>query len=238
MLISYQQRARLLCGDETFKWLRDGDLTTYINEARNQVAGESESVVTTGQLSAVPGSGAQQYPFSALVLPAAAISGGVGLVLNVRQGSYLVGEGQKSVYPRSWPWFQLYILNQPLPEAGPPHEFSQQGQGQFGTLWLNLLDTSYTLQFDVVCLPTPLVSDTTAEAIPLLWTIAVPYYAAWLALMSHPAPQMDPEKMFERYQQMMQRARGGAVSQVLPHIQSQGQDIANANRYGLQQGRG
>jgi hypothetical protein len=237
MLVAYQQRTRLLLGDEKFNWLRDGDLINYINEARNQVAGESECLVDYSSLAVSAAS--QMYPFSQIVITAANVTAGFGQVLNVRTGSFSIGDvGHKLVYPRAWSWYQLYTLNQPVPAVGEPREFAQQGQGVSGTLWINLLDTDYVLNLDTVCLPVPLVDDTTVEAIPLLWTIPVSFYAAWLAMMTRPAPDTKPDDMLQRYEQMMGRARAGATSQVLPHIQSQGPDLANANRYGISQGRG
>jgi hypothetical protein len=225
-----------LLGDEMFKWLRDGDLRGYINEARNQVAGEAECLSDFSSL-AVSGT-SQLYPFSQIVITAANVTAGFGQVLNVRMGSFSIGDvGHKLVYPRAWSWFQLYTLNQPVPEVGEPREFAQQGQGVSGTLWINLLDTDYVLNLDTVCLPIPLADDTTPEPIPLLWTIPVPFYAAWLAMMTRPAPDTKPDEMLQRYKQMVEMARTGATSQVLPHLQSQGPDLANANRYGISQGR-
>lgn len=232
MLITYQQRTRRLLGDELFKWLRDGDLEDYINEARLQVAGEGECLPDYSQLQVNQTS--QEYPFSLITISAVNLTLGYSEVLNVRMGNFSIGSGQKLVYPRAWAWYQLYTLSDPVPVPGPPREFAQQGQGTSGTLWINLVDQSYQLNLDTVCLPLNLVDDTTPDAIPRLWKQAVPYYAAWIAMMTHPSGA-NPDEMFARYQQMMERARSGAVSQVLPHIQSQGPDLANANRYGISQ---
>jgi hypothetical protein len=240
MLVSYQQRARLLLGDETFKWLRDGDLIPYINEARNQVAGESECLADWSTLNIDETS--QTYSFSAIAVSAANVAFGYGPVLNVRQGAVQLGSGFQIIHPRAWAWFQIYTLDQVAPLAGLPEEFAQQGQGVSGTLWVNLSDTSYTLNLDAVCLPIPLVDDSTLEAIPQLWQIPVPYYAAWVAMMDAQAmgrlpAQLDPQLMLDRYKQQMERARTGATPQTLPHIWSQGPDLSIQNRYGIAGGR-
>ena len=235
MLVAYQQRTRLLLSDEMFKWLRDGDLTAYINEARNQIAGESECLADFSSLTVAPPN--QRYQFSAITISTANRTAGFSQIINVRMANFNVASGAKLVYPKSWQWFQLYYLDQPVPSAGEPVLFAQQGQGTAGTLWINLPDTNYTLNLDAVCLPVPLVNDTTPEAIPLLWQIPVPFYAAWIAMMTRPVPSSNPNDMFDRYQQMMARARAAAISAVLPHIQSQGEDLVLQNRYGIS-GRG
>src|SRR5215472_7866105 len=177
MLISYQQRTRLLLSDEQFKVYRVGDLTVYINEARNQVAGEAECLADYSSLPVDQTS--QQYPFTSIVGSAAAHTAGVGPILNVRSANVALGAGQQIVVPRAWEWFQIYELDQVAPSPGLPRVFSQLGQGVAGTLWVNVLDIAYILNLTTTCLPIALASDETPEAIPLLWTIPVPFYAAW-----------------------------------------------------------
>ena len=50
---------------------------------------------------------------------------------------------------------------------------------------------------------------TTPEAIPYLWTDAVPFFAAYYALLSAQAGQRqgDADRMFARYQEFTNRAR-------------------------------
>lgn len=236
MLRSYLQRTRLLLADELFTVYRDPDLADYLNEGRNQIAAEAECVVATGTLNIAPP--VQNYPFSAITLPADAVAAGVGSVQKVRLCRFVVGDGAVLVYPRAWEWFQIYTLDKVVPTPGYPIEFAQHGQGQFGTLWFNPPDGPYTVNPDVVCLPVTLDDETTSEALPLLWTIAVPFYAAWRALLTTPAPQQDPDKMMERYKQLMAMARSGANPELLGSIWSQAPDIVMQNRYGLAAARG
>jgi hypothetical protein len=70
------------------------------------------------------------------------------------------------------------------------------------------------------------VNDTTAEAIPYLWTDAVPYFAAYLALLSSQtgARTADADKMMQRYTEFVERAKRAATGDVLPW-QYQGQPV-------------
>ena len=214
-------------------------LDLYINQARDQVAGDGECVVAfPATLVVTPA--VQSYGFSAIVLPPAAPQG-IGPVLTVRQASFQIGTGPGAgavlTYPRAWPWFKLYTLDVTVPQPGPPREYAIFGQGTAGTLWVPFLDTVYTLNLDVVCLPIPLVDDTTPDAIPQLWDQAVPFCAAWLG-MQNAQRQADADMMMQRYKEMMGRARGFATPQQLPGLASQAPDIVMQNRYGLSGGGG
>jgi len=158
--------------------------------------------------------------------------------------------GQVWMAPRSFEWFSIYELNNAAPAQGPPVRWSQLGQGASsapygsavsGNLWIAPQpDGPYTLAVDAVCFPVPLVDDTTPEAIPYLWTDAVPYYAAYLAYLSaqSPARQADALRMFQIYQEFVGRARRFATPGVLPGIYPQQPDPFMAGRLGMAQQRG
>lgn len=65
---------------------------------------------------------------------------------------------------------------------------------------------AYPMQWDTVCTVIDLVDDSTVEAIPQLFTYAVPYYAAYLALMNGQRAQ-DADAMYKLYDQFSMRAR-------------------------------
>jgi hypothetical protein len=137
---------------------------------------------------------------------------------------YAVGSGTVMFAPRPWPWYQLYRMNNPVPLSGPPEEWAQYGEGVAGAFYVYPVpDAPYVLSIDCARLPVPLVNDVTAEALPALWTTPVPYYAAYLALLSSPAPQaMDQaEKMFGLFQVFMKRAREYATASILPENYAQ-----------------
>lgn len=196
------------------------NLTTYINTARGQLAGEAECVVAIGTLTLT--AGVNVYPFSSIVIPNAAVLG-IQQPVNVRTAWYTVGGGQKWIRPRNFPWFSLYELNNPVPKSGPPYVWSQYGQGVNGSIYFNMPDYAYTVPLDCQCLPIPLATEADPEAIPALWTDAVPYFAAYLALMSAQTGVRTQEAlgMFKLYQEFVSRARRAATPSVAPTQYSQ-----------------
>lgn len=222
----------------------DADLTDYINYARRQLAGESESVHFFGTISTVPGQNA--YPFSTINIGVPATSGVEG-VFNIQTIQYNVASGQKWINPRPWPWFQLYVLNDPVPQAGPPTVWSRFGQGasqgdsgtnQGGTFYINVPDIVYTLNCDCICYPIILADDSTPEAIPFPWTDAVPFFAAYWAYLSAQtgARQADAERMYNHYQTFLDRARKQTNAAVQRWQHSQAEDPAQAAKFGIKVG--
>lgn len=76
---------------------------------------------------------------------------------------------------------------------------------------------AYPMQWDTVCSVIDLVNDTTVEALPYPFTDAVPYYAAYLALMNSQRAQ-DAENMFKLYEQFTKRARSFFQRTMLPSM--------------------
>lgn len=223
-------------------------LTTYINTARGQLAGESKCVRFMGSLALSVGT--QAYPFSSITL-SGDVAAGIAGVLDVETLWYQVASGQKWIRPRPWQWFALYELNNPVPIAGPPQVWSQFGQGASaqtsplpvggGSLYISPPpDQTYTVPVDAVCYPTPLVDDTTPEAIPYLWTDAVPYFAAYLALMSAQtnARIEMAKQMLGLYQEFVDRARGASTPMTLPTMYPQQPNPVRANQLGVAPPRG
>ncbi len=210
----------------------DADLTSYVNTARGQLAGDSESIRNYATLAI--SQGVQKYDFSAIVLgsPTAGIKG----PLNIRAAWYQVGDGQVWLRPRPWEWFSLYELNNPVPQQGPPKMWTQYGQGVGGSIFVSPVpDTDYVLPLDTMCYPLPLVDDTTAEAIPYPWTDAVPFFAAYYAYLGAQsgARQADAERMMQRYTEFVNRARRSSNPSVSPYIYEQAPDPVRANRLSL-----
>ncbi len=160
---------------------------------------------------------------------------------------FTIASGQRKLTPRPWEWFQQYKLNNVVPPSGPPVTWAQYGQGAAapasgssgtGTFYVDPIpDTSYTLTCDCVCYPVPLVDDSTPELIPYLWTDAVPFFAAYYALMSAQltARQADAERMFGHYQTFLQRARTLSNPSVLRWQYQQASDPPQANKIGIRQ---
>lgn len=209
------------------------NLTTFINTARSQLAGETECIRVMGYLPLV--AGVQIYPFSNIVT--GVLTMGVQGVLNVRNAWRSVASGQVWIRPRPFEWMSLYGLNNAVPEQGPPTEWAQYAQGVTGSIYVTPVpDTAYQLNLDMVCYPIPLVDDTTVEAIPYLWTDAVPFFAAFYALMSAQSTSRDADadKMFQRYQLFAQRARQASTPSVLSGMYPQQPPLVRQGQLGMQ----
>ena len=228
-LIAYQQQTRLLLNDAGFVRFNDFDLVSFINIARGQIAGEAECIRVYASLAITAGT--QQYPFSSITFPGSTL--GVAGVLNVRMATFSPATaGQLMIAPREWEFFNTYVLAESVPVAGPPSIWAQFGQGANGTLFFNLPDSDYTVALDTVCFPSVLNADSDPEAVPYLWTDAVPYFAAYLALLT--AQQADAAAaMLKLYQVFAARARAFATPSVLPHQYSQANDPEMSGRLGL-----
>ena len=231
MLIYYQQvTRRLLLNDQTFARFNDFDLRDWIGIARRQVAGEDEAIRVYSTLAIAQST--QQYLFSAITFPAG--TAGVGQVQAVRDITYQIAGGAKRVYSREWEWFNRFILANPAPVPAAPKYWCQYGQGTQGTIFVNLPDMPYTLNLDAVCLPATLSSDADPEALPALWTDAVPYFAAYMGFLQV-GDKDNADHMMQLYQAFVQRARAAATPSELPHQFSGTPDPTVGNKLGIQQ---
>lgn len=228
------------------------NLITYINVARGQIAGESEGIRAIGTLPTIVGQ--RTYNFSSINIGTPSVTGIQGIV-NVRWIMYNVGQGQKWIKEKSWPWFSFQRLNNPVPVSGFPTEWTQFGQGTSGqgsitgagsgalasgSIYIDPLpDQIYTLQCDCCCYPQALANDNDAEALPYYWTDAVPYFAAYLALLSAQTGQrmQQAQQMFQLYQQFAARARQFANSPMNRFKHEQSPDPAMQNKYGMSGGQ-
>jgi hypothetical protein len=203
-------------------------LDSYINQARLQVAAQGRCIRALGTLTL--NTTDRTYSFSLITgMPA-----GIAAIYHVRQLWFLVGSGYQLVTSRPFEWFGLYSLNNPTPVAGAPTMWTQHGQGETGNIIIDPLpDFAYVCNVDVLAVPVTLVSDTTPEAIPAIWTLAVPFYAAWLAFMSW-TRQADADLMMKHFQEQMAFARNAANPDLLPENWSQSQDLMLQNRLGIQ----
>lgn len=238
VLSTYIARVRRLLqypGSSSTFLYTDVDITDWINQARGQLAGEAECIRTLGTTVAVVGQ--RPYTFANDINLGTSSITGIAAPIHVRRLLYGVGSGQQWIPSRTWEWFDLYCLNNIVPANGAPKRWAQYAQGAFGSFYLDPPpDAQYTLSSDCVCYPINLVDDTTVEAIPFLWTDAVAYFAAYLALLSAQTSQRTQEAqgMFERYSQFVSRARTFANPSVNRWQFEQATDPAQLSAYGLQ----
>jgi len=234
-LISYLQTTRRILKDASFARFIDGDLVDWINIGRGQVAAEGECVRVCATLVLNPPD--QEYHFHDIVQvfngPLFVAGTGVASVLNVRMMTYNIPgtSGSAIVTPREWEWFNYFVRGDADPKPGPPVYWAQMHQGVGGSFWVNIPDLPYTLFLDTVCLPIPLAAETDPEAVPSLWTDAVPYYAAYLAMLS--AHEEGADNMLKLYEVFTNRARQFANPSVLPGQYSQAPDPMMAGRLGV-----
>lgn len=243
MLNNYIQLTQNLIADLKQQMTNPAFLIRYINTARGQIAGEAECIRAIGTVSTVIGQRA--YNFSAINLGSLFTTGIQGPI-HVRRIQYSVASGQKWIKGKSWEWFDFQKFNNPVPPSGPPTEWAQFGQGSAGTgtgsgssgsFYLDPLpDMAYTLNCDCVCYPIALTelgtTDTAVEAIPYLWTDAVPYFAAYQAYLS--AQNKDKAQlMLGFYEQFMQRARNAANPSLNRYAYPQSGDPFVTGRLGV-----
>jgi hypothetical protein len=237
-----------LPGSNSTSLYSDVDLTRFINTARGQIAGEGECIHIMGTISTAVGQNV--YPFSGINVGVPANTGVQG-VINLRSLSVNVASGQLWMTPRPFPWFSLYNLNRPVPQQGMPAEWAQFGQGAApsgvantsiggGSFYVSLSpDDINTINCNAVCYPIALALDTDAEALPYYWTDAVPFFAAYFALMSAQtnARMADAAQMYKgHYNEFMDRARKQSNPGVNRWLYQQAGDPAQGPKMGIKGG--
>lgn len=203
-LNTYIAAVQSLLNDSAGQFYTTAQLTTFINTARNRIATSGECVRW------LPPSGAGQnqtaaaqevYPFSFIntLMP-----GGSGLsqVLSVR--TLAVSNGAQKPLWTQLPWtrFQarIRIFNGTFTGTAVVGLWSQYSFGTLGSLYLAPIPTqAQPMDWDCTCLPIPLATDTDPEAIPYPWTDAVPFYAAFLALLQQQR-QQDAKGMMQLFE--------------------------------------
>lgn len=235
MLFQYMQETQQLLLDVRQELLTPAFLITFINRARRQIAGEAECIRYLGTISTTVAQ--RNYNFSSVSLGTSSTNG-ISAILHTRSMRYAVASGYQWIRPRGWPWFDLYRMNNPVPSSGPPTVWSQYAQGSTGSFYLDPIpDLAYDLTLDTVCYPIDLATDTTVEAIPLLWTDAVPYYTAYLAYL-YVQNQNAANAIFSQYEMFVGRARKAANPSVLTYLYEQSEDAAQINKLGVQRAAG
>jgi hypothetical protein len=249
LLTAYLTSTRSLLqlpGSNSTSLYSDADLTRFVNTARGQVAGEGACIRAIGTIPTVAAQ--QAYNFADIGFGNSGATGIQGPI-NIRRLAAQVGLGQLWMTFRPWDWFTLYELNNVVPETGMPRRWSQLGQGAApsqtgivggGSFFVAPVpDNAYTLNVDCVCYPIPLLDDTTVEALPYFWTDAVPFFAAYFALMSAQtnARMADAAQMYKgHYGEFMDRARKQANMMPNRWQSDQAGDPAQGPKMGISKG--
>jgi hypothetical protein len=119
--------------------------------------------------------------------------------------------------PKIWSEFQAYCRIYQNQAQNYPVFWSQYAQGIGGSFYL-FPWPSQQLQMDIDawCIPVDLVTDSTAEAIPLPFSDAVAYFAAYLALMDAQR-QEDANAMKAKADVYLQFSRAGVETPYMPY---------------------
>lgn len=210
----------------------DANLTSYINRARGLLAGDSECIRVYGTLALTQG--VRVYSLTSINVSS---TPGIDGALNARILMRRLGDGNIWMRPRNWPWFAQYKLNNPVPQQGVPSVWTQYGQGETGSLYVDPVpDSSYVVDVDTVCRPVDLVDDTTPDAIPYPFDKAVPFFACYYALLAAQsnARQADADRMKQRYEEFKNMARSISNPDVLPQLYEQHPDLTLPAKLGMQ----
>jgi hypothetical protein len=206
VLTSYLTATQSLLGDTAGQFYTTASLTTFINTARNRIAATGECVrwlppSGSGQNETVASQ--EVYPFSFVntLIPSGS---GIGEVLAVRSVAIANGSIKPLWRQMVWTTFQARIRIYNGTFTGSPSVgfWSQFSFGSLGSIYLGPIPSQANpMDWDCTCLPLALNTDADPEAIPYPWTDLVPFYAAYLALLSQQRPA-DADQMFARMMQM------------------------------------
>ncbi len=192
VLSDYLQQTQRLLNDPTSAEFNVFDLTIYINTARGQIAASTQCLRYTGTF--VTASAQQDYPIASVSAPT-----GVQAALNVRMLTISISAGFKLMEERPWEWFFTYFFSVPAPASGRPEKWAVQEQGPLGKISLSPIpNQAYIIFCDTVGYPVSLDDDSTPEALPYLWTDAVPYFAAYMAYLEKQR-QADADAMLQKW---------------------------------------
>jgi hypothetical protein len=181
------------------------NLNKWINEGRQEIASEGQCVRYLADVMTVVGQ--EVYNFSDIVLPTVQ---GYGTIISVGNISIIWGSFRYTIARYGWNKYQAYCRNYIQDFYSNPTVGTQFGQGVTGSIYMYPPpDEIYVTEWDCLCLPIDLVDDTTPEVIPVPWTTAVQYYAAFKAYQS--AQRFaDADLMWAQFEKFMKRARSNS----------------------------
>ena len=217
MLNSYLTDVQTLLHDFNLQFYGSPlSLTTLINKARLRIAGMSQCIrVLVPNASFSTTTSQNIYTFASLN-PYVQTTPGVNQI----QGVFSVAVSQGTIKPvldqLPWQAMQAYMLSYNNQFTSYCTAWSQYSYGTNGSIYLWPIPSgAFPTDIDTYCLPIALATDTDVEAIPYPWTEAVPYYAAYWALMN--AQRLEEAKfMKEEYMRCLTDARSMSTPPNIP----------------------
>ena len=199
LLSQYQTQVRRLLNDAQKNYWTDGELTDYINDAREQTAVDTLCVrqFQNGILKAAQ----EKYEYT-----------DVGLALP--QGNQVVDMINITIiwgntrFPLGYAPFTLFsgMFRQWVGYQRVPVAFTIYNATQFWVAWTP--DIDYQAEFDTAIIPLRLANDNTVDTIPHRYDQAVKFYAAYQARFKL-QQYTEAERMRKEYEMMT--ARLGAM---------------------------
>jgi hypothetical protein len=223
-LVAYITALQNLLHDQAGLAYPENTLTGFINEARQQVALESESIRGIGSIATVP----DQTAYLNSNVTAPAVPTGIANLAVPRNIQYdpgfVLSSGRTplvTLTKRNWDWFLFYELGFAARAPGSPAVWAPFQQGTptlpqggtslgavaAGSFYVNSPNTVYTLLIDGAWTPQNLTTDTDPEALQAPFNNAVPLYALYLGFMDARLNELA-QTALQVYELFMVRARG------------------------------
>lgn len=134
--------------------------------------------------------------------------------VSINYGSY--GANQYTLRFRDWTTFQAYWRTYNN-LSGNPTDWTRY-ENVKNTIYLRPIPSAvYPMQWDCTCSVVNLTDDTTPEAIPYSYTDSIPYFAAYLALMSSQRKD-DAQNMLAIYERFTKIGRRNFQSTIVPDV--------------------
>lgn len=207
---TYLLQVRLLLHDPNAQFYTDATLSSFIDQARQQVSAEGEMLRGIGSVTTTVN--VQLYAHSGVAVPTTINVSSLLKIRTIRRPSSVIYSGNVSgdlpLEGRSWDWFNWYWLTLGPHPPGPPRAWAPFVDGNDGSFYIapSPNASNYTLSIDGVWLPSNLTGVSTPDIIPQMWTDAVQYYACYLACLDGQR-YSDADHMLELYELHMGRAR-------------------------------
>lgn len=157
----------------------------------------------------------ETYTTPANLLPLLGVANIIGIrSVSINYGSY--GANQYMLRFRDWTTFQAFWRTYNSLSGNPSDWTRYENTGN--TVYLRPIPSAaYPMQWDCTCSAVNLVDDTTPEAIPYSYTDSIPYFAAYLALMSSQRKD-DAQNMLAIYERFTKIGRRNFQSTIVPDV--------------------
>jgi len=202
VLSAYVAQVQSLLHDTTGAFYPLTSIQGWVNEGRQRVAFDTECIRVLppeGTNQNQTAANQQIYTFSSRNTLIQAANPGVSGIAWVRQVAVSWGSMKPAMVYMPWTRFNAELLSYATTVQGFPVAWSQYGEGASGTIYLWPTPSSaQAMDWDCVCYPINLASDSDTDAIPSPWDGMVQYYAAYLAYL-FAQRQQDAQAMMQRY---------------------------------------